>query len=107
MVVEIPQAFADARAASPPGGQEVQAFLRSPRVGVAQRFTHARDAGVKDEAMHVRELRTERAREPQMEKAVLTHRPADIQQQDEARTHTAAVLPGQPERRATAADAAP
>ena len=56
--------------------------------------------------MHVGELRAQRTREAQVEEAVLAHRPADVEQQHEARAHAAAVLPGQPERRAAAADAA-
>ena len=61
--IEILQTFADARAAGPSGGQEVQALLRSPRVRIAQRFPDVDDPRVEDEAMDVRELaRTARAR---------------------------------------------
>ena len=41
LAVEVLQAFADPRAAAPSGGQQVQAFLRSPRIGIAQRFADA------------------------------------------------------------------
>ena len=51
--------------------------------------------------------RAQRAREAQVEEAVLAHRAADVEQQHEARAHAAAVLPGQPERRAAACHAAP
>ena len=69
--------------------------------------SHAGDAGVEDEAMHVGELRAERPREAQEKEAVRAHRPADIEQQDEARAHAAAVLPREPQRRAAAPHAPP
>ena len=101
------QAFADARAAAPSRGEKVQALLRSPRVGIAQRLADAGQARVEDEAVHVGELAAQRARETQVEEAVPAHRAADVQQQDEARSHAAAVLPREPERRAAAPNAAP
>ena len=42
VAVEIPQAFADARAPGPSRGEQVQALLRSPRIRVAQRFRRRR-----------------------------------------------------------------
>src|SRR6476660_986122 len=41
-----------------------------------------------------------------MEEAVQAHRAADVEQQHEARTYATAILPRQPERRASAAHAA-
>ena len=75
--------------------------------GIAQRLADAGDARVEDEAVHVRELAAQRAREAQVEEAVQAHRAADVEQQHQARAHAAALLPGQPQRRAAAGHAAP
>ncbi len=64
-----------------PGGQEVKLLLRSPGIGVAQRLGDAGDARVEDEAVNVRELGAERARQAQVEEAVQAHRAADVEQQ--------------------------
>ena len=90
-----------------PWAISVQPLLRAPGIGIVQRLRHSRDARVEDEAVHVGQLGAERARQAQVEEAVQRHRPAHVDQQHQARTHPAAVLPGQVERRAAAGHAAP
>src|SRR5208283_2910144 len=102
VAVEVAQAFADARATGPAGREQVQPLLRAPRVGVGQRFADARDPGVEDEAVHVCQLATQRARQAQVEEAVGAHRAADVEQQQQSRAHTTVLLPGEAQRCAAA-----